>query len=103
MRWLGGIPVERDRSTNLVDVMIQRFSEEDKLLVVIAPEGTRKNVSEWKSGFYHIAHGAGVPLVLGFVDYPNKQGGVGPLFQTSGDYESDLKKIKSFYTPFRGK
>lgn len=103
MRWLGGIPVERDRSTNLVDAMIQRFSEEDKLLVVIAPEGTRKNVSEWKSGFYHIAHGAGVPLVLGFVDYPNKQGGVGPLFQTSGDYESDLKKIKSFYTPFRGK
>lgn len=103
MRWLGGIPVERSRSTNLVGAMVQRFQAEKKLLVVIAPEGTRKNVSEWKSGFYHIAHSAGVPLVLGFIDYPNKRGGVGPLFQTSGDYEQDLQEIKAFYKPFRGK
>lgn len=103
MRWLGGIPVERSRSTNLVDAMVQRFRSEDKLLIVIAPEGTRKSVSEWKSGFYHIAHGAEIPLVLGFIDYPNKHGGIGPVFQTSGDYEKDLKEIKAFYTPFRGK
>lgn len=103
MRWLGGIPVERSRSTNLVDAMVQRFQAEEKLLVVIAPEGTRKDVAEWKSGFYHIAHGADIPLVLGFIDYPNKRGGVGPLFQTSGDYEKDLLEIKAFYTPFRGK
>lgn len=103
MRWLGGIPVERTRSTNLVDAMVQRFQETDKLLVVIAPEGTRKSVGEWKSGFYHIAHGAGVPLVLGFIDYPNKQGGIGPLFTPTGDYETDLRQIQAFYTPFRGK
>lgn len=103
MRWLGGIPVERSRSTNLVDAMVQRFRSEDKLLIVIAPEGTRKSVSEWKSGFYHIAHGAEIPLVLGFIDYPNKHGGIGPVFQTSGDYEKDLKEIRAFYTPFRGK
>jgi len=103
MRWLGGIPVERNRSTNLVDGMIAQFKRTESLLVVIAPEGTRKNVGEWKSGFYHMAHGAKVPLVLGFVDYPNKQGGVGPLFYTTGDYDADLKEIKAFYQPFKGK
>lgn len=103
MRWLGGIPVERSRSTNLVDAMVQRFEAQQKLLVVIAPEGTRAEVSEWKSGFYHIARGAGIPLVLGFIDYPNKRGGVGPVYQTSGDYEQDLPQIKAFYAGFRGK
>ncbi|OOV87791.1 glycerol acyltransferase [Oceanospirillum linum] len=103
MRWLGGIPVERTRSTNLVDTMIDRFKAEKQLLIVIAPEGTRKKVSEWKSGFYHIACGANVPLLLGFIDYPNKRGGIGLVFQASGDYDKDLKEIKAFYAPFKGK
>jgi 1-acyl-sn-glycerol-3-phosphate acyltransferase len=102
MRWLGGIPVTRSRSTSLVQQMVERYQRSDELVVAIAPEGTRDQVSEWKTGFYHIANGAGVPVVLGFLDYRRKTGGIGPVFQPTGDLERDLAEIRAFYADIEG-
>ena len=103
MRWLGGIPVDRSKKNNAVAMMIAEFQAADRLVVVIPPEGTRSDVDRWKSGFYHIAHGAGVPLVLGFIDYRNRKMGVAQLFRTTGDYERDLIAIQAVYEPMMPK
>lgn len=103
MRWLGGISVNRSRSNSLVQQVIDAYREADRLVVVIPPEGTRKKVTEWKTGFYHIAVGAGVPVVLAYVDFPNKRVGVGPTFYPSGDLDADMREIRAFYQGFRGK
>ena len=100
MRWLGGIAVDRSKNNNLVAQLVDLFHARDELVVLIPPEGTRSKVERWKSGFYHVAAGADVPILLGFIDASRKQIGFGPLFQPSGDYESDLPKIQNFY---RGK
>ena len=97
MKRLGGIPVDRSKRTGAVDQTIELFRKRDELYLVVPPEGTRGKVKYWKSGFYHIAHGAGVPIVLGFMDYRRKVAGVGPAIRTSGDYEADLDVIKGFY------
>ncbi len=85
-KWLGGIPVDRSKSNNMVAQMIQRFSADENLVVTIPPAGTRSNVMKWKTGFYYIALGANVPVVLGFLNYRTKVGGIGPVYQPSGDY-----------------
>ncbi len=100
MRWMGGIPVDRSKSTNMVDATVATFAQYDELRIMMAPEGTRAKVEQWKSGFYHIAHGAEVPILLGFIDYKGKQGGVLASFETSGDYEKDLEQIQRYYKPF---
>ena len=99
MRWLGGIPVDRSKRNNAVQQVIDTFGASDELILVIPPEGTRSEVTRWKSGFYHIAHGSKVPLVLAFVDYGRREIGVNSVFQTSGDYEADLAKIQAIYQP----
>ncbi|OPX55203.1 1-acyl-sn-glycerol-3-phosphate acyltransferases [Oceanospirillum multiglobuliferum] len=101
MRWMGGIPVERSKSNNLVGSLVDRFAEQEHLLIMMAPEGTRAQVTAWKSGFYHIAYSAKVPIVLAYIDYRNKRGGVGPTFIPTGDYEQDLAEIQRFYDTFR--
>ncbi|MCP4104615.1 MAG: glycerol acyltransferase [Desulfobacteraceae bacterium] len=102
-KWLGVIPIDRSQSTNTVDQAIQLFQENENLAVVIAPSGTRKKVMKWKSGFYHIANGAGIPIGMGFLDYARKTGGIGPLFQPTGDVETDMIAIKAFYADIEGK
>jgi 1-acyl-sn-glycerol-3-phosphate acyltransferase len=97
MRRMGGIPVDRSRSTNAVAQMIEQFSQREVFMLTIAPEGTRSKVSQWRTGFYQIAHGAGVPLVCGFLDYRRKVGGLGLSFMPSGDYEADMVRIMAFY------
>ena len=97
MRWLGGIPVDRSKANNAVAQMVERFAQEDKLILVIPPEGTRGKVSRWKSGFYHIAVGAKIPLALGFLDYKRKAAGIAKVFYPTGDYEKDLAEIQAFY------
>ena len=97
MRWLGGIPVDRSKANNAVAQMVERFAQEDKLILVIPPEGTRGKVSRWKSGFYHIAVGAKIPLALGFLDYKRKAAGIAKVFHPTGDYEKDLAEIQAFY------
>jgi 1-acyl-sn-glycerol-3-phosphate acyltransferase len=102
-QWLGGIPVQRSRSENLVEQSIQQFRHNEKLILTIAPSGTRKNVVKWKSGFYHIACGAKVPIVLGFLDYQLKVGGFGPTIHPTGDIATDMETIRAFYGGVSGK
>lgn len=102
MRWLGGVAVDRSKNNNLVGQLVDLFRARDELVVLIPPEGTRAKVERWKSGFYHVAAGAGVPILLGFVDASRKELGFGPLFYPTQDYESDLPKIQKFYRDKRG-
>lgn len=97
LRALGGIPVDRRRKTDIVEQLISKFKESDSFILTITPEGTRKRVSEWKTGFHRIGTGANVPVVLGFFDYEKKMVGTGDYFYLSGDLESDMKRIKMFY------
>jgi len=97
LRWLGGVPVDRGKRTNLVDEMINAFNKREFMYMVITPEGTRKKAKYWKTGFYFVAQGAGVPILPAFMDYKNKQGGFGPIIPVTGDLEADFAKIQAFY------
>lgn len=103
LKGTGGIPVVRSRSQNLVDSMINMFRENDNLYLLAAAEGTRKKVTKWKSGFYHVALGAGVPVMLGYLDYRNKVAGFGPVIHLSGDKEKDMAVIREFYRHIEGR
>ncbi|MBF0102005.1 MAG: lysophospholipid acyltransferase family protein [Desulfobacterales bacterium] len=102
-KWLGGIPIDRSKSNNIVTQMIQQFENNEKLIMTIPPTGTRKEVMKWKTGFYYIAQGANVPIVLGFLDYSKKIGGIGSVFFPTGDIETDMKHIRLFYSDIQGK
>lgn len=102
-RWLGGLPVDRTGSHNLVDQCVQLFRDHERFAMVIAPEGTRKKVAHWKTGFYHIARGANVPVALGFIDYRRKRGGIGPVLMLSADIDADIAGIRAFYAGITGK
>lgn len=103
MRWMGGVAVDRSKNNNLVDAMVQAYAEHDNLKLAIPPEGTRGKVHQWKSGFYHIAFNAGVPISPSFLDFGNKTGGFFPNFTATDNYEQDLKKIQSLYKGMMGK
>jgi 1-acyl-sn-glycerol-3-phosphate acyltransferase len=102
-KWLGGISVDRTKSSNIVANSIKQFHQNDKFILAIAPAGTRKRVKRWKTGFYHIANGAKVPIVLGYLDYRLKTGGIGPVISPTGDIEADMKTIRGFYDGVNGK
>jgi 1-acyl-sn-glycerol-3-phosphate acyltransferase len=104
LKSLGAIPVERNKERahksgqgSLVFAMADLFRERDELVVLVTPEGTRKFVPKWKTGFYHVALRAKVPIVLGYLDYAKKEAGIGPLVQPSGNLNEDMRKILSFY------
>lgn len=103
MRWLGGVPVDRRQAGKLVQQVITAFEERDNFVITIPPEGTRQKVADWKTGFYHIAVGAKVPIVLGYLDFQNKLGGCLGVFHPTGDIASDLPKIQAFYQGIQGK
>ena len=95
----GAIPVDRgNRHNGLVDQAVAAFNANERFVVVITPEGTRKPTRHWKRGFYEIAQAARVPLILTYVDYATKTMGLGPTFDITGDWESDLKRIKEYYS-----
>lgn len=71
--------------------------------MMLAPEGTRNKVNYWKTGFYHIANGANVPIVMGFLDYAKKVGGIGPIFMPTGNIDYDMEEIRAFYVNIKGK
>ena len=103
MRWMGGIAVDRSRSNHLVEAAVACFAErEQPLLLVVPPEGTRSAVERWKTGFYYIALGAQVPIVMAYMDHSSKTCGVSQLFHPSGDLEADMASIRGYYAPFRG-
>lgn len=103
MRCLGGIPVDRRVHGHNVDQIIEIFNRRERMILVVTPEGTRRKVERWKTGFYYIARGANVPLVLAYADYPRRVIGIGPTFTPTGDLEADMKQIQAFYADKTGK
>lgn len=103
MRALGGTPIVRHRSGNVVAGMVQAFSENEELLLLVPTEGTRSRVDFWKSGFYHIAHQAGVPIVPSFLDWPTKTAGFGVPQMTSGDVGKDMDHFREYYANKMGR
>jgi 1-acyl-sn-glycerol-3-phosphate acyltransferase len=104
MQWLGGIPVNREQSNNLVAASAEAIVKADGMVqLIVPPEGTRSKATYWKTGFYYIALGAKVPIVMAYMDYSQKRSGLGPLFYPSGDIDKDMIEIKAFYAQFKGK
>ncbi|MGM0636248.1 MAG: 1-acyl-sn-glycerol-3-phosphate acyltransferase [Bacteroidota bacterium] len=102
-RWMGGAPIDRSKRKNTVDQVVQIFHNREKFRLTITPEGTRKKVDKWKSGFYHIAHQANAPIVPVAFDYGTKTIKIGKAFYPTGNYLQDLPKIKCFFKNVRGK
>jgi len=102
-RSLGGIAIDRSRRGQVVQQMVEAFESRDALALVVPPEGTRRRVDVWKSGFYHIARSAQVPIVLSYLDYQHKVGGFGPEFMPSGDIIADMKIVRDFYAGRTGR
>ncbi|MBJ6119972.1 1-acyl-sn-glycerol-3-phosphate acyltransferase [Pontibacter sp. BT310] len=104
LRSMGALPIDRSRNTKMVDAMIRIFNETPgDMCVMVTPEGTRKYQPRWRRGFYYVAEGAGVPIVLGYLDYAKKEAGIGPTIYPTGDIEADLEKIMAFYRTKQGK
>jgi len=95
---LGGIPIDRSSPHNVVEQAAAAFAKNETLIIGITPEGTRSRVAYWKSGFYHLARLAEVPIVMCYFDYGRKQTGLGDILQPSGNIEADMEFIKAFYT-----
>ena len=103
MRLVGGMPVVRHRKSDLVGQMAQAFEDRESLALVVPAEGTREYTAHWKSGFYHIARRAGVPIVMGYLDYARRRGGFGPALYPSGDMRADMDEIRDFYSDKTGR
>ena len=104
MRWLGGIPVNREQANNLVASSAEAMRlATGPMQLIVPPEGTRGKTKRWKTGFYFIAQQAGVPIVRGVCRVRPHGGGLGPVFEPTGDLELDMAAIKAFYAPIRGK
>ncbi|MCW7753948.1 1-acyl-sn-glycerol-3-phosphate acyltransferase [Desulfobotulus sp. H1] len=103
LKWMGLVPVDRSRKGNTVELAVEVFGHADRMVLIIPPSGTRSRVSQWKTGFYHIARGAKVPIGLGYLDYATKKGGMGMLLYPSGDMAADMERIRAFYSGISGK
>ncbi len=103
MRRLGGIPVHRSAPHDVVSQIVKTFNDNDKLLLAISPEGTRKKVAKWKTGFWHIAAHAGVPIQLVSFDYARRITECGPVIETSNNIEADMKLIQNYYKGVKAK
>jgi 1-acyl-sn-glycerol-3-phosphate acyltransferase len=97
MRQMGGIPVDRSGGLNYVEEMAAEFARRAEFMLTVAPQGTRGKTKKWRTGFYHIAMAAKVPLVVGMMDYGRKTGGLGPLIWPTGDFRADMEKILAVY------
>lgn len=109
LKWMGAISIDRKiktksaKKSSMVQVMTSMFQQQESLMLIIAPEGTRSRVKRWKQGFYHIALQANVPLVLSYLDYEQKCIGFGPMLYPTGNYDQDLIEIQAFYRDKTGK
>ena len=103
MQALGGMPIVRHQNRNVVDSMLEAFKAQSHLVLVVPTEGTREKAEHWKSGFYHIARQARVPIVPSFLDWGKKQGGFGPARQTTDNIQNDMQYFRDFYSGMKGK
>ena len=101
-RWLGGAPVERSKSTNKVDAIVNVFNKHDEFRLALSPEGTRQKVAKWKTGFYYIAKGAKIPIVMVTLDFGRKQILASKPYYPTDDMEADFKHFKNFYKGVKG-
>ena len=101
-RRMGGMPIIRHRPGGVVGQMIEHFENNESLVLMVPAEGTRSHVAYWKSGFYHIARAADVPVVLSFLDFGKKVGGIGPALKLTGDISTDMDRIRAFYADKQG-
>ncbi|MBK6411537.1 lysophospholipid acyltransferase family protein [Sphingopyxis sp.] len=97
MKQMGGVPVDRRGGGNVVEQMVAEFARRAEFMLTVAPEGTRGKTTKWRTGFYQIALAAKVPMVVGFMDYGTKTGGLGPLIWPSGDFRADMLKVLEVY------
>lgn len=103
VRAMGGIGIDRSPKADgqarlsMVEVMSNLFKEHAELVMLVTPEGTRAKQEKWKTGFYHVACNAGVPIALAYMDYEKKKTGVGKIVYPTGDYEKDMAEIMQFY------
>lgn len=102
-RALGGIPVDRGHSGDLIPQVVRHFADDPGFKLGLAPEGTRSATDHWKSGFHYIARAAGVPIVMGWLDYPTRRIGMGGAFLPDDDVEHTFARVRAFYAPFRGR
>ena len=103
MRAMGGMPIIRNKNQNVVSAMVAAFKVVPHLVLVVPTEGTRERSDFWKSGFYHIARQAGVPIVPSFLDYGGKRGGFGPALAVTGEVREDMQYFRDFYSGMLGK
>ncbi|MGL6161970.1 1-acyl-sn-glycerol-3-phosphate acyltransferase [Microbulbifer sp.] len=103
MRWFGGISVDRSKTNNLVQATIDKFNERRSLIVVVPPEGTRGRGERWKTGFYHIARGAAVPVVCGFINFAKKEVGMEKVLEMGECLKAELERFRDYYADKVGK
>ena len=103
MKRLGGVAVDRGKSSGMVDQVSEAILRVSKISLVVPPSGTRGRTDYWKSGFYHIAKSANVPLICGYLDYEKKIAGLGPCFFVSNSVKDDMNKLRDFYKDKVGK
>lgn len=103
MKQVGGVPVDRGAKADMVQQMADVFAAHDDFVLTIAPEGTRDTVNRWRTGYYHIAVAAKVPIVCGFMDYGAKRAGLGPVIYPTGDYDKDMAPAFAFYAKMKGR
>ena len=103
LRTLGGIAVDRGSAHGVVEQMVARFAATPRLWLGLAPEGTRRRVARWRSGFWHVARDARVPILPVAFDYPSRSIVIGALFTPGADMAADLQQLRAWYAPFRGK
>jgi 1-acyl-sn-glycerol-3-phosphate acyltransferase len=108
IRGLGGIPIDRKRipgkrKQTYTEAMTQMLKTNQQLVIMVTPEGTRGYAPKWKTGFYHIAMGAGVPILVGFLDYKRKLAGIGPVIHPNGNMEEQIEEMKEFGRGITGK
>lgn len=103
VRGVGGVFIDRTKANGVVQQMVDEFEGRDSLALMIPPEGTRSYRDYWKSGFWHIAVGAGVPIVPSYLDFGKKRGGFGPPIMPTGDLNADMDTIRAFYEPLDAK
>jgi 1-acyl-sn-glycerol-3-phosphate acyltransferase len=97
VRYFGGVPIDRSTRRDVVGQAVDRFASSETFYLAVSPDGTREYCDHWKSGFYHIARAARVPIVFGYVDFARKATGLGPVFHPTGNIDADFKVFERFY------